>query len=72
MTTTCVIHATVNGVSQVLGAVLGESSEVRGAIQQYKKAIGPLENRSAFADFIRQNPGKFTMAACTPIDADQI
>lgn len=72
MQTTCVLHVTVNGTSQVLGAVVGEAAAVKGAVQQYKKAIGPLGNRAAFSDFLRQNVGKFSVANCTPIDIDQI
>lgn len=56
----------------MLGAVLGEASEVKGAIQQYKKAVGPLGNRAAFADLVQQNKGKFSIASCTPIDIDRI
>jgi len=73
MQTTCVIHGiTERGESQVLGAVVGEAAEVKGAVQQYKKAIGPLNSRAAFAEFLQQNKGKMQIASCTPIDVDRI
>lgn len=71
MQTTCVLHGLSDrGESQVLGAVLGEPSEVKGAIQEYKKVVGPLGNRAAFAELVRQ--WKLSIAACTPIDIDRI
>ena len=73
MQTTCVIHGLSDrGESQVLGAVLGEAHEVKGAVQQYQKAVGPLKNRAAFADFCQENKAKFQIASCTPIDVDRI
>lgn len=73
MQTTCVIHGLSDrGESQVLGAVIGEASDVKGAVQQYQKAIGPLKNRAAFADFCQQNKGKVQIVACVPIDIDRI
>ncbi len=73
MQTTCVIHGLSDrGESQVLGAVTGEASDVKGAVQQYQKAIGPLKNRAAFAEFCQQNKAKLHIASCTPIDVDRI
>lgn len=73
MQTTCVIHGlSARGESQVLGAVVGEASDVRGAIQQYQKAVGPVNSRTAFADLVSQNKGKLTVTACVPIDVDRI
>jgi hypothetical protein len=71
MQTICVIHGLQGGgSSQVLGAIVAEANIVKGAVQQYQKAVGPLNNRAAFNDFVRSN--KFQLASCVPIDVDQI
>lgn len=73
MQTTCVIHGmTDRGESQVLGAVSGTAADVRGAIQQYQKAIGPINSRAAFADMLQQNKGKFQIVNCVPIDVAKV
>ena len=66
MHTNCVIYVSGDNKNPVLGVVVGEPSEVRGAIQQYQKAVGPVVNRTAFNDFVRQY--KLQLGACTPID----
>lgn len=72
MQTTCVLHGlSERGESQILGAVVGEASVVKGAVQQYRKANGDISNRSAFADFCQQNKTRFTITACVPIDVDK-
>jgi hypothetical protein len=60
------------GECQVLGAVHGEASDVRGAVQQYQKAVGPIKNRAAFAEFFRQNSAKMQLVSCVPVDVDKI
>lgn len=69
MQTNCVIYVGQDTKNPVLGMVFGEASVVRGAIQQYQKAVGPLTNRAAFNDFVQQNNKQFQIAACVPIDA---
>ena len=71
-TTNCVIYVGQNSRNSVIGTVVGDPSVVKGAIQQYQKAIGPLNNRAAFNDFVRQNPNLFQISACTPIDTATI
>jgi hypothetical protein len=56
----------------VLGAVIGEASDVKGAVQQYTKAVGPLKNRAAFAEFVQQNKAKLQIVNCVPVDVDRI
>lgn len=73
MQTTCVLFGQSDrGEAQILGAVVGEASDVKGAVQQYQKAIGPLKNRSAFADFVQQNRTKLQIVSCVPVDVDRI
>jgi excinuclease UvrABC nuclease subunit len=72
MQTNCVIFVGQDSRNAVLGMVIGEASVVRGAIQQYQKAVGPLTNRAAFNDFVQQNQNLFKIDSCVPIDTTQI
>ena len=59
MQTTCVIHGVgPGGESHVLGAVIEDSAKVKGALQQYMKAVGPMRDRGDFSNFIRVNSFK--------------
>lgn len=70
MLTNCVIYVSGDNKNPVLGLVIEEPSKVRGAIQQFQKAVGPLVNRAAFNDFVRQN--NFQVGSCTPVDVTVI
>lgn len=66
----CVIYISGDNKNPVLGIVVGDPAKVRGAIQQFQKAVGPISNRAAFNDFVRTHG--LQIANCIPIDTVSI